>query len=380
MTIAFFSNFINHHQKSFSDSVFELTDGKYTFVATTKLPEKMIRNGYPDYSGIPYLLEVDDDRDNFNKALSIAEKADVALFDGFETIPYAVHRAKKSPNKLSFDVGERWLKKGLLNLLSPRLIKSQWHYHTLFYNRQFYKLCSGAFCAYDQHLMHSYRGRCYKWGYFPRISPFDINKCVSEKFGRPVRIMWCARYIGWKHPEMAIHLAKYLKNKNYDFILDMYGSGELRNKIEDMIKTDRLESIVKIRGNLPNDEILSEMRSHDILLMTSDRNEGWGAVVNEAMGNGCVVVGSDAVGSIPYLLKHNCSGLVFKSGDFDSFARQVEDLICNPDKCRLLARNAYDSVLNIWSPENAAKNLMHLIVSLTSGKPVDIDEGPCSKA
>ena len=54
---------------------------------------------------------------------------------------------------------------------------------------------------------------------------------------------------------------------------------------------------------MPNAKILQEMRKHEIFLFTSDRNEGWGAVSNESMSNGCMLVGSDGIGSIPFLVK-----------------------------------------------------------------------------
>ena len=42
--------------------------------------------------------------------------------------------------------------------------------------------------------------------------------------------------------------------------------------------------------------------SHIFLLFTSDRNEG--AALNESMNSGCAVVASDAIGSVPYLMRY----------------------------------------------------------------------------
>ena len=43
-------------------------------------------------------------------------------------------------------------------------------------------------------------------------------------------IMWCSRFVGWKHPELAIMMAARLKEKGYNFMLDMYGSGSMFSK------------------------------------------------------------------------------------------------------------------------------------------------------
>lgn len=39
MTIAFFSNFLNHHQVHVADELYQLTNGKYIFVEVMEMPE-----------------------------------------------------------------------------------------------------------------------------------------------------------------------------------------------------------------------------------------------------------------------------------------------------------------------------------------------------
>lgn len=138
--------------------------------------------------------------------------------------------------------------------------------------------------------------------------------------------------------------------------------------------------VVSFKGNMPNDEILCAMRQHDIFLFTSDKNEGWGAVANEAMSNGCAIVGSDAIGSIPFLVKDGENGYTFKSRNLDSLCEKVEDLLDNPTKRKQFAINAYRTMCDVWSPKNAAKNFLQLVTDIQNGAEVSIENGPCSKA
>ena len=57
------------------------------------------------------------------------------------------------------------------------------------------------------------------------------------------------------------------------------------------------------------------MEKTGIFLFTSDRQEGWGAVLNEAMNSGCAVVASHLIGAVPFLKKKKKNGLVYSSGD-----------------------------------------------------------------
>ena len=118
-----------------------------------------------------------------------------------------------------------------------------------------------------------------------------------------------------KHPELPVMLAKRLKDKGYNFHLDMYGRGDELYPTQQLVKSLALNDNVSFYGSLPNEEILKEMRKHEIFLFTSDRNEGWGAVLNESMSNGCAVVASNLIGSVPFLIQDGENGMVFKSGD-----------------------------------------------------------------
>lgn len=377
MKIVFFSNFINHHQSIFADELYKNTDENYIFIETMPMFDWLKSGGYDDFSSRPYVLQAWKDDASKKKAEELCVNADVAIF-GADSLDYQIIRAKTG--KLSFEASERWLKKGILNLLSPRLLRNMWYYHTLFRKKPVYKLCSSAYAAGDQYKMFSYKDRCYKWGYFTRVDDYDIEASLDNRQATEFRLMWCARFLKWKHPEMAIRLAARLKAKGYTFTLDMYGSGVELERMQLLARQLDVTDVVRFCGNLPNDQILEQMRCHDIFLFTSDRNEGWGAVANEAMSNGCVLVASDAVGSVPFLVKDGENGCVFKSCDLDSLMNKVEYLLNNRTEIRRLAVNGYLTMKTVWSPENAARNLMTLIDDLRKGRDTSVADGPCSKA
>lgn len=380
MTIVFFSNFINHHQANVADELYRLTEGNYTFVELCPIYDWLLKGGYSNLSSRPYVLQAWKNQENMDKAITLLYSADVALFSCPEAWKYEVLRAKTG--KLTFDVSERWFKRGLLNLASPRLLKYFWYYHTVFAKHNVYKLCSSAFACNDHYKLHSFKNKCYKWGYFTKVdSNFTVEALPDvSTSGTLHTLMWCARFLRLKHPEMPIQLAARLKAKNYKFKLAMYGSGVELEKTKRLAKSLGVDDVVSFMGNMPNEEILKVMRQHDIFLFTSDQNEGWGAVANEAMSNGCAIVASDSIGSIPFLVKDGENGCVFKSCDLDSLCNKVEYLLDNDSKRQSIAKNAYYTMRDIWSPRNAAMNFLKLVDDLQNSKGISIEEGPCSKA
>lgn len=377
MNIILVSVKLNIHQANVADELYKLTNGNFHFIETGNRQQGNSKGGQ-DFSDRPYLIRVTYSNEAQTKAMQLVREADVMIY-GAAPLTYLKERVKTG--KLTFLYSERWLKRGLINLLSPRLLAQQWFYHTHCHNKPVYALCASAYAAGDFAKMFTFRDKCYKWGYFTQVNKLEGSLKLRKSGDQvPARIMWCARFIDWKHPELAIQLAEKLKNAGYDFLLDMYGDGPLRKSIEERIERSELTQCVKCHGNVPNDQIHQAMREHDIFLFTSDRCEGWGAVANEAMSEGCCLIGSDEIGAVPYLVKDAVNGLIFKSCNIESLLEKTVWAIEHPEERKRISTEAYKNMREVWSPENAARSLMQLTIDLQEGKECSIVDGPCSKA
>ena len=149
-----------------------------------------------------------------------------------------------------------------------------------------------------------------------------------------------------------------------------------------MCKDLEVDDIITFKGNVPNDEILNQMRQHDIFIFTSDRNEGWGVVLNEAMNNGCAVVASHEIGSVPYLLKDGVNGLIFQSNNLDSFDQKVTYLLDNRELVDKFGLEAMKTIRKEWSPKVAAERFLKLAESACANRlcEYDVIDGPASWA
>lgn len=374
MKITFFINRLNHHQAPVADEMFHLIGDSFRFVETCAPNDQSKKGSNEDYSTRTYLVKAWKDVESKNESVLLALESDVAIF-GAESLEYELYRLRNT-DKLSFELSERWLKRGFIGFFSPRLLKSQWYYHTLFYKKPLYKLCASAYAANDHYLMRSFIDKCYKWGYFTK--QIETSK---EVFHSDVpRILWCSRFLKLKHPELPIKLAERLKKKKKDFVLDMIGTGPVLEEMQKLAKDLDLDEMVHFMGFMPNDKVLEEMKGHDIFLFTSDRNEGWGAVANEAMGSGCALVASDAIGSSPYLIRQHHTGCLFRSGDLDSLEKVVLWLMEHEEEKQKIQVQAQQYISEVWGPHHAAESLLQLINDLKQGRSCSITDGPCSKA
>lgn len=375
MKVAFITNYINHHQIGVADEMYKYLGDNYVYIATIEVPQFRVALGYPDYSDRPYLLKAYRD-ENKAEAQRLAEEADVAIIG---SAPDVYIKSRLAHNKLTFRYSERWFKKNYNRLLFPPFWLYYYNRHTRYRNSNLYMLCASAYTASDAAKVFAYPDKCFKWGYFTEVDKFDFEASFASKQGT-MHILWCARFLVWKHPELVVRLARKLKDSGYTFVIDMFGSGEELEHTKLLAKELDVEDVVAFKGNVPNSQILAEMRKHDIFLFTSDRNEGWGAVLNEAMSSGCAVVASNEIGSVPFLVKHGENGLIFKSKDVDSLYENVKYLMENRQERYRISKSAYETMLNVWSPQNAAKRLLQLMDGLLNGQDVEFVDGPCSKA
>lgn len=403
MTITYFFLTLNHHVAPVVDELYKLVGDNLTFVEVVNLSRTKDANkgSTEDFSKRPYLLRPWESADKELKAMELARTSDVALFCGYPSLKYQIERLKE--DRLSFEESERWLKGGLINMLSPRLLKVFLNYHLRNWRkRPLYRLCCSAFAARDHYKIGMYKNKCFKWGYFTRVGSLNENTaCGCEKIvetfsdvstSEITPLMWCSRFLTLKHPELPILLAEKLKKKGYKFHLDMYGTGELENASKKLVEKLRLKDCVAFPGEVPNDKLHEAMRKAEIFLFTSDLHEGWGAVANESLSEGCVLVASNVIGSSPYLVSDGFNGFNFQSSKascsfnnpdeaaLDSLCEKVEWLLDHPSERKQMQKNAVKQMQEVWSPANAAKSLVQLIDDLKNGRDTSIKEGPCSKA
>ena len=377
MTLTFLTNLVNHHQINVADELYERLGNNYVYVAFEPLPDWLKKGGYAEFDR-PYILRAYESSNNQKRAQELADNSDVVIIGSASE---DLVRRRLQQNKITFHYSERWFKTGYQSLLSPRAWCFFYKNHIQYRNKRSYMLCASAFTASDVHKVGAYPHKCFKWGYFTEVDEaLDIERVLQKKRDEHVKIMWCARFLKWKHPELPVRLAYSLKSRGYDFEINLYGSGEEYDAVKRLIALLQVADRVSLKGNLPNDEILQAMQAHHIFLFTSDRNEGWGAVLNEAMSNGCTVIGANEIGSVPFLVRDGVNGCIFRSQSLESLQEKVEYLINNRNICEQYAREAYRSMCDTWSPRNAAGRLMELINVIQEDRLSDykVEEGPCS--
>ena len=376
MKIAFVSNYYNHHQKPLADAMYSIVGDGYIFIETEPISTERLDMGWGKDVRPSYILQSYIDEASRKNCQQIIDEADVVIYG---SAPYRMIEPRLKKGRLTFMYSERPYKAGTPFFKLPVHIIKALKSYTRFKN--LYLLCASAFAPIDYSKKLAFVGKTYKWGYFPAVNKYeDIDEIIADKHS--ASILWAARFIDWKHPEIPVAIAKRLKDEGYDFKLNMIGNGKMEEEIRDLIKQEMVDDCVEMLGSMKPEKVREHMEKSEIFMFTSDRNEGWGAVLNESMNSACAVVANSAIGSVPFLINDGENGYMYKDGDVDDLYNKVKKLLDNADERKRIAKNAYLTMLEEWNAENAAERFVALCERMLSGeyKPFLYGSGVCSKA
>lgn len=270
------------------------------------------------------------------------------------------------------------VKSGKYKLLSPNAMRIAWMEHTRYRKRPLYLLCASAHTAKDVRLFGAYPNKKLKWGYFPPLDTVE-NIHDGRQENETTEFLWAGRMLDWKKPMYAIRTVQALWQKGYSVHLNLVGTGPELDKLKAYVESEKLTQLVTFCGPVSPEQVRKYMRQADVFFFTSTRQEGWGAVLNEAMNSGCAVLASKEAGSTGYLVKHRENGLVYEHNSLRQLMALAEDLCKDKAQMRRLGTNAAKTITELWNYRVAATRFVETAQALlTDGKPIHYEDGPFS--
>lgn len=201
--------------------------------------------------------------------------------------------------------GEQWYLPGWMRLLVPGYRKMAKRFVKLVNENDCVKfLPIGPHAKRDFLKLGVRADKLVDWGYF--VSPGVEKRCRCRKEGVPLKVLWAGRDIPLKHVG-DIERAVVLANKNLTSALHLH------------LDSTPI-SFTKLTGVSPA-EVRAAMHTHDTFVFASNAQEGWGAVVSEALEEGMNVIGTRECGACPAILPKE---RLYSCGDVETLARLLE--------------------------------------------------------
>ena len=191
--------------------------------------------------------------------------------------------------------------------------------------------------------------------------PFDskeISTCKNKK------IISVGRLEKEKGFDILIDVWKKVNEKHPDWILEIYGEGSLRKKLQEKIDLLNLEDSLILKGNEKN--IQSKYLENSIYVMSS-RYEGFGMVLIEAMSCGLPLISFDCPYGPKDIIKDGENGFLVEFGNIEEMAEKINYLIENEDKRIKMGKKSKELSYN-YSEEKIMNQWKELFKNLLENK------------
>lgn len=205
---------------------------------------------------------------------------------------------------------------------------------------------------------------------FPGVAHFsvpyycDLGPFLAEP--RPARdpaqtvFLFCGQMIERKGVDLLIAAFAQIIGKNQNAKLLLVGrEADLPRFVDGLDPVAR--SRITYAGFQPPEELPKFFAQADVFVLPS-RYEGWGVVVNQALGAGLPVICSDAVGAGCDLVGEEINGLKFENGNMEALADKMLRFVTEPEFSAKLGE-ASKKKSRDWLPEAGAEKWIKIFQS-----------------
>lgn len=266
--------------------------------------------------------------------LNICEECKTLLVGGLRPIDLIERRWGKG--LVTYYQSERWFKPwhglpGCMRMLVPsyrKMVKRFVRWANSDPNAKV--LAIGPWAKKDFLKMGVRANKIIPWGYFVAPSTSQTPRISrTSQMSRTLRVLWVGRDLAWKRVKDIEKAVELVNNR--------FRVGGLEFRIE----------FTKLTGVTP-EEVREAMREHDLYVLASNAEEGWGAALNEALEEGMNAVGTFEAGASAAMLP--CERL-YHAGDVKALAKLIEQ------ECR---GELPPCTIGEWTAAKAAERLLAL--------------------
>lgn len=155
--------------------------------------------------------------------------------------------------------------------------------------------------------------RLFPFAYSPEAAP-SVQEGSNGSRDNEVAILFLGQCVSRKRCDILLHALQACRD--FPWTLTMIGDGPMKPKWIALASRLYLTDRVRFLPSMPRRSALAMLHSADLLVLPSTE-DGWGAVVNEALGAGVPAICTDRCGAAD-LLREDWRGEVVQAGSVES--------------------------------------------------------------
>ena len=189
--------------------------------------------------------------------------------------------------------------------------------------------------------------------------PFLTEKCTDSE---SVKVFFTGRLVYYKGVEVLLRAFRYAAKSRHKTELFIAGTGDLREKLEDMAERYGIADKVHFLGFLPDDQLKQAYADCDIFVLPSvAKSEAFGIVQLEAMICGKPVINTALPSGVPYVSIDGKTGITVPPSDPKALAKAVIRLASDRDMRERYGKAAQMRVMEMFREETIIKQLYDIL-------------------
>lgn len=177
-----------------------------------------------------------------------------------------------------------------------------------------------------------------------------IRHCVEKV---PCSCLQVSNLIELKQIPVTIRAFEKIHSRYPEARLTIIGRGPDRPMLEKLCEELGISDVVTFTGQLQHPQVMEHMARTQFYIMPSVR-EGLPISYLEAMGMGCVIVGTATEG-IAEVVQNGVNGILVQPGDYETIADTVADCIAAPQRANRIAAEGRNTAQQLTWNHNARK-------------------------
>lgn len=331
MNIIFWQNSLSIHQLPYVARLIDIKGiDSVTFVAGTDISADRRNMGWniPQIEGLDRCHVIVNPNDKQIESLLTANlENSVHLFSGIRGFAFVFKVFRES---LKYE-----LTRGLIVESPNTFYRGHANGKPLWLHRLVFKLRDAKYSKYIKYIfamgedaVQYYQGLCKNWEVYPFAycteSPFCKNDNTAST---TLNCLFIGSLMCRKSVSTILTSYTLLPLQMLDRVhLKIVGNGPEMEMLKEKVKKYGLKN-VEFMGAVANDMIGNVLAYSDVLILPSIY-DGWGAVVNEALCNGCYAIVSDRCGAKELLNDKRC-GRIFQGGNPKELASAITYCVNN---------------------------------------------------
>jgi len=181
-----------------------------------------------------------------------------------------------------------------------------------------------------------------------------LKETLKIKFSEKDFLIGCiANFYKTKGLNYLIEAGNKLKNEISGFKIIIFGEGNLRSQLENLIKKYHLEENVFLPGAF--EDAYQYLKGFDLFVLPSLK-EGFPWVILEGMAGEIPILATN-VGGIPEIIENEKEGILVEPKNSQLLCEKIKWFYKNPKKAKILSQKAKEKLLREFSLKKMVKNI-----------------------